>query len=641
VPLRLYAVKPKGRAKSLFETRPVSKEQSDYLAKSPTTSRFARTSQEIVEVLEHPVLDLLRRVNSNMNQFDLFELSFLHQELFGNAYWWIMRDPSGLPVEIWPLMPQNIKIIPSKQAFIEAYEYTISSTEKERFEPDEIVHFKYVNPKNSYYGMGPLQACVTAADLSQYMNQYEAHLMLNQGRPDIAIILPADSRKPPEAEQKRVERYFRQKYGGFKNAGKPIWLYGGADIKQVSITPKEMAYLQGRKATMNEIAAVFGVPVSKLTTDDVNRANAEAGDYRYLKDTVLPRLRKFEQKLNEKLLPMYGQENLFVSFDNPVPEDREYRLKELKTHLETGYASINQERAIDGKDPVDWGDVPLLPMNLMPITSSGGATQGDNQGKSRTKGAKRHLPPLVYPSNLVEPEFVTALARYFLRLVEDVAARSEQSKGLKSPADEYVNAWFDVETWNKELGDVISPYISATFNVAGRQALQQVRPEMDFQVSTERAVRALENRKKAVISSVNRTVSDKIRDVVAEGIERGDTIRQIAKNIRNVGAALASVNAERIARTEKLWAWNAGAVEGYKQSRWIKKKIWLSTNDDRTCQYCPQLDGKVIELDANYFDKGSEFPGGGLTFDFADVGHPPLHVNCRCTIAAVIEEVNL
>ncbi|MBU1162784.1 MAG: phage portal protein, partial [Proteobacteria bacterium] len=75
-------------------------------------------------------------------------------------------------------------------------------------------------------------------------------------------------------------------------------LHGGAEVKPVSISPREMAYLQGRKATREEVAAIYGVPLSKLTTDDINRANADAGDYSYMKDTILPRLRRIEQKIN-------------------------------------------------------------------------------------------------------------------------------------------------------------------------------------------------------------------------------------------------------------------------------------------------------------------------------------------------------
>ena len=211
--------------------------------------------------------------------------------------------------------------------------------------------------KDAFYGYGPLQAGILAADLSTSMNEYETNLFLNRAHPDWALTMPADVGKPTPDQRKRTEEEWNKKYRGIKKGGKLAFLFGGAELKQLSLSPKDMAFLQGRKATLKEIAAIFGVPLSKLTTEDVNRANAEAGDYSYMKDTILPRLRRVEQKLNEKLLSMYD-ERLFCAFDNPVPADKEFHLKETTELLKVGYKTINEVRQEDGLDEVDYGNVP-------------------------------------------------------------------------------------------------------------------------------------------------------------------------------------------------------------------------------------------------------------------------------------------
>jgi len=43
-------------------------------------------------------------------------------------------------------------------------------------------------------------------------------------------------------------------------------------------------------------------------------------------NAILPRLRRIEQKLNEKMLPLFD-DKLFVAFDNPVADDKEYGFK--------------------------------------------------------------------------------------------------------------------------------------------------------------------------------------------------------------------------------------------------------------------------------------------------------------------------
>jgi hypothetical protein len=52
-------------------------------------------SSRIQEVLEHPLLDLLRSVNEWMTAFDLWELTTFYQETVGAAYWNLERSPLG------------------------------------------------------------------------------------------------------------------------------------------------------------------------------------------------------------------------------------------------------------------------------------------------------------------------------------------------------------------------------------------------------------------------------------------------------------------------------------------------------------------------------------------------------------------
>jgi hypothetical protein len=60
--------------------------------------------------------------------------------------------------------------------------------------------------------------------------------------------------------------------------------------------------------------------------------------------------------------------------------------------------------------------------------------------------------------------------------------------------------------------------------------------------------------------------------------------------------------------------------------------------DDRTCDWCKDLNGKVVEIGTEYFPKGSTFTlegGRGMSLDYEDVHAPPLHVSCRCRLEAI------
>jgi HK97 family phage portal protein len=612
-----------------------------YLAESPSTHRWVAKAAEIEEVLEHPFLDLLSSVNEFQNGFDLIEELFLHFDLTGNAYWVTLNSNLGLPDEIWPLMSQYMKIIPDKQKFISHYEYSISSTEKHIIKPEDMVHFRAVNPRSAFYGIGPLQACVVAADLSMDMNTYEASLMKNSAMPEFAIKLPENAGVPPEKEQERTTKKWVKRFGGIKRAGKPAYLFGGADIKQISLTPKEMAFLAGHKATMNEIAAVFGVPVSKLTTESVNRANADAGERQYMKDTVRPRLRKVEQKINESLLPKYDP-NLFCAFDDPVPEDKEFRLKEQDSHIKNGYSSINEERQIDGLKEVEWGDVPFLPVNLAPIGSSLPEESKQITEKIKTVKSSRKLPPLGHPTNFVNEPFVRAVQEVFREQKKEVLDNFDrETKAVKIQTDDLLSGIFDMTKWNKLLGEKKEPFVRHTLMNGGERALRQIAEDQIFDPTNPKVISALEKQRIGSVNSVNSEIVKKLRKTLSIGLESAETVVELRKRVMAVFDGLEKWGAQRVARTETIWAWNEGAVQGYIQSGVVEKKEWLSSGDSRSCDFCPTLDGKVISIEANFFDKGSNYDVGerSLSFTYEDVSHPPLHPNCRCTIVPVIEEL--
>ena len=650
IPLRLYAAKPaRKRLKTLFPTRKVEAEQLKYLAKSPSTQNYVRKADEVEEVLEHPFLELLKVVNEFTNQFDLLEIMFLFQELVGNAFWYILRDNKlGMPTELYPLLSQNVRIIVDKNTGIARYEYVITEADIHRIPLENMVQFKAISPLNAYWGLGPLQACVVAADLSINMNLYETTLFKNRAQPDMALILPEEAGTPKEDEIKRLSKQWYQRHGGTKKAGKLAVLSGGAKLETVSLTPKEMAFLQGRKATREEIAAIFGVPLSLLTTDSVNRANAETGEYSYMKNTVLPRIRRAEQKMNEKLLPMYD-EQVFCAFDNPVPEDKEHRLNEIKARLTSGMTSINEERQQDGLDEVEWGKEPLLPMNIRPISTEIPAPVTFGQRPEPEKGIKspRTLPPLGHPTNFTNEPFVKAMKEYYEQVAEEVLAGFDKdiriiyTPSYKSPADDYISAWFDMQKWNGTLLTTCEPFIRYTMMSGGERALRQMTVDRVFDPMNPAVTRALARHRYGTVQSVNSTIVKHLREKLAVGMAEGEGLLDLRRRVETVFEGLSVYGAERIARTETIWAWNEGAVQGYIQSGLVEKKQWVSSGDQRSCDFCLDMDGKIIGVSANYFDKGDKYEVNEkeLDFEYEDVAHPPIHCMCRCCIVPIIEGV--
>ncbi len=364
--LKLYVAKPSKTTKLLQPTKAISKQRKKYLKSLHTVNNLksVRQAEDIEEVIEHPFLDILQNVNPFTNQFDLWELSTVYQELVGNAYWYIIRNEMGLPEEIWVLPSQYMTVVPDKENFIKGYILT-NGTQKIPFDVDEIVHFKYANPNDLYYGMAPLAAVVDAYNTNQNIAEFTNALFTNMARPEGVLETEQDLFSD---DFDRLKKEWNAAYGGVSKAKKTAVLAKGLSYKPITMTPQELDYIEGRQVVKEEICNAYGQNIA-LYSQSANRANSEQAYRAFLRDTITPKLRRYEQKINETVMPMYDN-SLFVAFENAVPEDVVLKLKERESNLKTGFSSINQERIQDGLEPVDWGNVPLLPMNTVPLGSA-------------------------------------------------------------------------------------------------------------------------------------------------------------------------------------------------------------------------------------------------------------------------------
>jgi len=360
-PLRLYVAKP-AKSKMLVETRPISKETKKFLYSKEMghLDRYLRKAIEVEEVLEHPFIELMKNVNPFMNEFELKEMTCLNQELTGNNYWYLLNNGMDLPKQVWIVPPDKMKIIPSKEEFIKGYLYE-NGLDEVAFDKLEIIHFKYPSPTSTYYGMSPISAVTHAYNINENMNTYESSLFSNMAMPSgiLTTELPVN-----DQEFIRITNEWNQRYGGVKKSGKTAILTNGLKYQPITFSPKELSFLSGRKVTKEEIANAYGQSTA-LFDKDANRANSDNATYMFMKDTISPRHRRCEQKINEQILPRYD-DKLFCAFENCVPEDKEFKQK-VRTDGVNTYITVNEIRQEEGKEDVEGGDQLYVSSLLMPL----------------------------------------------------------------------------------------------------------------------------------------------------------------------------------------------------------------------------------------------------------------------------------
>ena len=360
-PLRLYVAKNNKGSLKGYPTRKVSKEKEKFLRESSSLENnpAVRKAVEFEEILDHPFLTLKKNVNPFMNNFDLMEMTQLYQELTGNSFWYILSDKFGVPKEIWIIPTQFCKIVPDLNKFISGYkyikgEYDIDLQEK------EVIHFKFPNPKSVYYGFAPFSSIGDIYDLDRSINNFERSMFRNQGV--LSGVFETDEQLG-DHEFERLKEEIKMAFTGERNSGKMPLLDSGLKYKQTGTSPKDMSHLGGREVVKETILNAYGISLG-LFAKDANRANVDAAIYQYTKFTVVPRLTRMAEKLNEKLIPRYD-DRLFVAYDSPVPDDKEFELNQRVKHVNWGIENINEVRRSLGKEPFGKEfDQPIIPINM-------------------------------------------------------------------------------------------------------------------------------------------------------------------------------------------------------------------------------------------------------------------------------------
>ncbi len=325
-----------------------------------------RGPDEFEEIDDHPMLELLEEVNPYHTRWEMFYLTSASQDLTGDAYWYLANNKVGVPGEVWPLDPGKMKVVPDKREFISHYELR-QGREVIRFESSEILHFKFPNPQNPFYGMGPVEAAVQSIDADYYQHEYNKKFYENSAMPVLALMT---DQKLSEVNYKRVKQEWQKQYGGKDNVGKTAVLDAGLKVQPIGVNPKDLDWLATNKASRDDVLGIFGVPASKLgIVEDVNRANAEANDYTFSANVIEPILSMMDQRMTQDLARKYDPK-LIVMHDSTIRSDERAAAEVAEIRIRSGQTTINEERKSQGFKPIEGGDELRISSNLVTIGSN-------------------------------------------------------------------------------------------------------------------------------------------------------------------------------------------------------------------------------------------------------------------------------
>lgn len=346
-------------------------------AAEPRLAAYAKQGSSLEKLDTHPVIDLLESPAPHLDQFDLISTMIMHLSVSGNAYLEKVRSRAGKVVELWPLRPDRMWVIPDSRTFIRGWEYRIDGR-SQLLNPRDVIHFKHRHALDDYYGMPPLAACAMRVDTDNFMRAFTGAFFRNAGVP-AGILTVNRQTTPPEREL--IQNRLRTEVGG------PQAWHNVLVLDKLDATFTQMGMALGERGLVlpeldeideSRIAMVFGVPLqligSRLGMQHNTYASYSEARASFWDETLMPLYRMIASKLTHGLVSEFDDiEHLDeIQFDTStvaaLQEDVDAKHTRIREDVKAGLITVQEGRSELGRDADFESDgVLMIPEGLVPL----------------------------------------------------------------------------------------------------------------------------------------------------------------------------------------------------------------------------------------------------------------------------------
>ena len=282
------------------------------------------------ELDDHPLLRLIAAPTATTTKAELFEAWYGFLLVSGNSYLEVTALGGELR-ELHILRPDRIQIVPGEDGYPEAYDYSVDGLAPVRLDGDvllspslpagsrlreseattksvrKVLHQKLFHPLNDHYGLSPIEAAATAIDIHNAASRWNKALLDNSARPSGALVYASRDGNLTTEQYNRLKQELEIGFQGAANAGRPLLLEGGLDWKTMSMSPKDLDFIEAKHGAAREIALALGVPPMLLGIPGDNTfSNYQEANRTFWRQTVLPLVQRTTAALAEWLGPAYG-----------------------------------------------------------------------------------------------------------------------------------------------------------------------------------------------------------------------------------------------------------------------------------------------------------------------------------------------
>lgn len=312
-----------------------------------------------------------RQANPRQSFYVLMQNAIISLLLRGNAY--ILPERRGL--EVVGLYLLNSDAV-SYDVYTNTYQVHDYITKKvHKYEASEIIHLRNKSLDGGYVGVSTLQYAGRTMAISANADEQTLD-GFKRGNRLKGFISGGDITRGMGVLQDEVVDKMAERLESEINEDRSVMrLSGSVTFTPLSISPADAQLLENRRFSPYSICRFFGVHPDMVFVDggSSNYKASENSQIVFLNQTLRPLLSQIESEFACKLIAgsMGTQLKRKIRFDlTPLyTSDLKSKGEYYKTSIEAGVLTPNEVRALEGRDPVEGGDISFISCNVAPIDS--------------------------------------------------------------------------------------------------------------------------------------------------------------------------------------------------------------------------------------------------------------------------------
>lgn len=329
--------------------------------------RIDEETGEEVEITQHPFLDFINRPNPlyEMTSAACWRLLQIYLELKGEGYFVMEFDGLHRPVELWPMPPSWVQQTPYLGHPF--YEVRTTGGLIRQIPVDDVFCMKDLNPLDPYKrGLGAAEALADEIETDEYAAKFQKKFFYNDATPATLISMPKSSKD----QRERFREEWKARFQGPFNSHGIATIDGDVTVTKLAENMRDMDMMEGRKFLRDAVLEHFGVPREIMgITENSNRATADAAQYIYAQNVLMPRLGRREEAINTQLLPLWDT-RLIWRYDDIVPRSQDFDKTLAVDGWNAGLLTKDEARELLGFEAAEHGNVYKITVSDLFVSSS-------------------------------------------------------------------------------------------------------------------------------------------------------------------------------------------------------------------------------------------------------------------------------